>query len=55
MEKELILIGGGGHCRSVIEAVESCGRKIRGILDLPELIGTEVSGYPVIGSDRVCG
>ncbi|HBY15761.1 acetyltransferase [Sangeribacter muris] len=51
MEKELILIGGGGHCRSVIEAVESSGRKIRGILDLPELIGTEVSGYPVIGSD----
>lgn len=51
MEKELILIGGGGHCRSVIEAVESCGRKIRGILDLPELIGTEVSGYPVICSD----
>jgi len=51
MEKELILVGGGGHCRSVIEAAESAGRRIRGILDLPNLAGTEVSGYPVIGSD----
>lgn len=49
--KELILVGGGGHCRSVIEAAESCGRKIRGILDLPQFIGNEVCGYPVVGSD----
>ncbi len=49
--KELILVGGGGHCRSVIEAAESCGRKIRGILDLPRFIGNEVCGYSVIGSD----
>lgn len=49
--KDLILVGGGGHCRSVIEAAESCGRKIRGIIDLPQFAGTEVSGYKVIGSD----
>lgn len=52
MRKDLILVGGGGHCRSVIEAAESQGRRIRGILDLPRFIGTEVSGYRVIGSDE---
>lgn len=51
IEKDIILVGGGGHCRSVIEAVESAGRKIRGILDLPQYYGTEVSGYKVIGND----
>lgn len=48
---DLILVGGGGHCRSVIEAAESTGRTIRGILDLPQFVGTEVSGYPVVGTD----
>ncbi len=51
MPKDLILVGGGGHCRSVIDAAESAGYKIRGIIDLPEFVGSEVSGYPVIGSD----
>lgn len=51
MDKDIILVGGGGHCRSVIEAVESSGRKIRGIIDLPEYLGTEVAGYKIIGND----
>ena len=49
--KDIILVGGGGHCRSVIEAAESAGRKIRGILDMPQFVGSAVSGYPVIGTD----
>lgn len=49
--KPLILIGGGGHCKSVIEAAESQGRDILGILDLPEMVGSEVLGYPVLGTD----
>lgn len=53
--KDLILVGGGGHCRSVIEAAESSGRKIRGILDLPQYLGTDVSGYPVVGNDDDIG
>lgn len=48
----LILIGGGGHCKSVIEAAESVGREIRGILDLPEYIGSDCLGYKVIGNDN---
>lgn len=49
--KPLILVGGGGHCKSVIEAAESQGREILGILDLPETVGSEVLGYPVLGTD----
>jgi sugar O-acyltransferase (sialic acid O-acetyltransferase NeuD family) len=50
--KEIILIGGGGHCKSVIDVIEQEGRfKIVGIVDKPELIGTNVLGYSVIGND----
>ncbi len=49
--KPLILIGGGGHCMSVIEAAESCGRDILGILDLKEYVGSKISGYEIIGTD----
>lgn len=49
--RPLILIGGGGHCQSVIEVAESTGREIRGILDLPEEVGKLVLGYPVLGTD----
>ena len=49
--KPLLLIGGGGHCQSVIEVAESCGRTIHGILDVPSEVGKEVLGYPVIGTD----
>ena len=49
--KPLILIGGGGHCKSVIEAAESVNREIKGILDLPDYLGSECLGYKVIGTD----
>lgn len=49
--KPLVLIGGGGHCRSVIEAAESCGRMIYGIIDTPDKIGDNVLGYKIIDSD----
>jgi len=50
--KEIILIGGGGHCKSVIDVIEKEGRfKIAGIVDVPELLGTEILGYPIIGND----
>lgn len=49
--KPIILIGGGGHCRSVIEAAESSRREIKGILDLPATVGTECLGHKVIGTD----
>jgi len=50
--KNIILIGGGGHCKSVIDVIEQEGRfKIIGIVDKPELLGSNVLGYSVIGND----
>lgn len=51
IDKKIILLGGGGHCKSVIDVAESAGYTIAGILDMPELVGTTVLGYPVIGTD----
>jgi sugar O-acyltransferase (sialic acid O-acetyltransferase NeuD family) len=52
MKDKLILIGGGGHCKSCIDVIEQEGRfEIAGILDVPEKVGTNVLGYPVIGTD----
>ena len=51
MNKYLILIGGGGHCKSVIEVAESSGYTIVGILDRPEEVGKKVLAYEVIGVD----
>lgn len=49
--RPLILVGGGGHCKSVIEAAESAGFNIKGILDLPEYVGSNILNYQVIGTD----
>jgi sugar O-acyltransferase (sialic acid O-acetyltransferase NeuD family) len=56
MPVPILLLGGGGHCASCIEVLRStqvyspCG-----ILDSPDLLGVEVSGIPVIGSDDDLG
>ena len=51
-QKNLILVGGGGHCKSVIEVAESAGYEIKGILDMPDEVGKEVlPGHKVIGTD----
>ena len=51
-KKEIILIGGGGHCKSCIEVIESENKfSIAGIIDSEEKIGQTVLGYPIIGCD----
>ena len=51
--KELILLGGGGHCKSVIDSIKSTNKyKIIGILDLKDKIGEFINGVQVIGEDR---
>ena len=49
--RPLILVGGGGHCKSVIDAAESAGFIIKGVLDVPENVGTHIFDYQVIGTD----
>lgn len=51
-KKEIILIGGGGHCKSCIDVIESSSEfTIAGIIDTKEKFGETVLGYPVIGCD----
>jgi len=50
--KKILLVGGGGHCKSVIDVIEQENRfTIAGIIDKKELIGSCVLGYEVIGCD----
>jgi sugar O-acyltransferase (sialic acid O-acetyltransferase NeuD family) len=50
--KKIILIGGGGHCKSAIDVIEQEGKfEIAGIVDKPKLLGSKVLGYSVISSD----
>lgn len=51
MKRPLVLLGGGGHCKSVIDAAESAGFAILGILDLREKVGQEILGYKILGTD----
>lgn len=52
LKNELLLIGGGGHCVSCINTIESLvDWNIIGIIDCIDKIGKKVLGYPVIGSD----
>lgn len=49
----LILIGGGGHCRSCIDVIELEARySIEGILD-KEKVGQQVYGYTILGNDEL--
>ena len=53
MKKRLILIGGGGHCKSVIDVIEQGDEfKIEGVIDSDSTI-IDVLGYPVLGGDRL--
>ncbi len=59
MKKEIILIGGGGHCVSCIDVIERTGHyRIAGIVDKKDRVGSSVNGYKVIGTDddikRLC-
>ena len=53
-KKKIILIGGGGHCRSCIEVIESTNEfHIVGIVeDVKEKVGGNILGYPIIGCDN---
>lgn len=51
-DNKIILVGGGGHCVSVIDVIEQEGRfSIAGIVDRKN-DGNKVLGYPIIASDE---
>lgn len=48
----LILMGGGGHCRSAIDVIEAEGNHhILGVLEHPAFEDDDVLGYPILGGD----
>ena len=51
---QLILIGGGGHCKACIDVIELEGRyQIYGILDIADKVGESVLGYEIIGTESL--
>jgi sugar O-acyltransferase (sialic acid O-acetyltransferase NeuD family) len=49
---KLVLVGGGGHCKSCIEVIESDGRfQIIGIVDKAKNKDNTLLGIPFIGTD----
>lgn len=53
MQEDIVLIGSGGHCKTIVDSIERLGTfKIAGYIDLGE-IGKEVyRGYKIIGHDE---
>jgi sugar O-acyltransferase (sialic acid O-acetyltransferase NeuD family) len=50
--KKLLLVGAGGHCRSVIDSIDREYYSDIVIVDVPEMVGREVFSIPVVGTDN---
>lgn len=50
--KGLVLLGGGGHCRSVIDVLEQAGLAIAGVVHGDACEALPAFEYPVLGHDR---
>ena len=52
MKSPILLVGGGGHCRSCIDVIEQEGKyKIDGIVDISEKLHQKILGYEIIATD----
>ena len=52
-KQSIILIGGGGHCKSCIDVIEATDQfVIKGILDITQKLGEKILGYPIIGTNN---
>ena len=52
--EDIILIGGGGHCKSVIDTIQGLNQfNIIGIVDLPGKIGFKIKDVEIIGTDEI--
>lgn len=48
----ILLVGAGGHARACIDVIEQEGRfEVAGLVGLPNEVGRQVFGYPILGSD----
>lgn len=52
LEQKIVLIGGGGHCKSCIDVIESAKHyRIKYILDRENTIGNQILNYSINGLD----
>lgn len=52
MNKKILLIGGGGHCKSILDSILELNEYEEiGIIDKKEYIGSSIMGISVIGCD----
>jgi sugar O-acyltransferase (sialic acid O-acetyltransferase NeuD family) len=51
MDHKLLLVGAGGHCRSVIDSVNQKQYSDIVIIDLPENVGKDIFSIPIVGTD----
>jgi len=52
MKDSIVLVGGGGHCKACIDVIEREGKYlIAGIVDKQKKRGTDLFGYPFMGTD----
>ena len=53
MKEEIVLIGGGGHCKVCIDVIETEDKfKIAGIVDVKEKLHHKVLGYEIMACDE---
>lgn len=53
MNKKIILLGGGGHCKSVLDSLLILNEfSVIGIIDKKENVGKDIMGVRVIGCDE---
>ncbi|MGD0281835.1 MAG: acetyltransferase [Dissulfurispiraceae bacterium] len=51
--EDIVLIGGGGHCKACIDVIEAANKfRIAGIVDMKEKKGTSVLGYNIFADDE---
>lgn len=51
-KRRLLLVGGGGHCRSVLSSLLAAGELVAGIIDREEKIGEKIFEVHIIGTDE---
>lgn len=49
VKDQIVLIGGGGHCKACIDVLERQGKyQIAGIIDTDEKVGQDIIGNQII-------
>ena len=52
MKEKIVLVGGGGHCKSCIDVIEQVENfQIAGIVDVPDKLHQKLLGYEIMATD----